>query len=342
MPILFWENSPPTISEIGDHNPLVALSRRKARQADIRPLRIWLMNNMPDAAIRATERWFLKLIGSESALQIEPVFITAPSIPRGDDARSYIDNYYTSLEKAQKRGLDALMISGANFGNGPIQTLPFWNELIEIMAWAESHVASTLTSCLATHAVMKYKFDIDRVLQRVDGKEKKIWWVFTHGIEDESHPLVSGMNSDILVPHSRWNDISAESFRQTGSQILIASKTAGVHLAVSQDFRWVMMQWHPEYDTVSLAREYMRDKKQWVEHEPENYMTDDLRALDPHRSYENWDLQRIANLRNNWRDSSQVMMARWIGLVYKLTNRNLQKQYMDGVDPNNPLRSIRE
>ena len=67
------------------------------------------------------------------------------------------------------------MISGANFGNGPIQTLPFWNELIEIMAWAESHVASTLTSCLATHAVMKYKFDIDRVLQRVDGKEKKIW-----------------------------------------------------------------------------------------------------------------------------------------------------------------------
>ncbi len=70
------------------------------------------------------------------------------------------------------------------------------------------------------------------------------------------------MNSDIWVPHSRWNDISEEEFLKQGHKILMKNSTVGVQLAVSRDFKLVMLQGHPEYDTTSLAREYLRDKRQ--------------------------------------------------------------------------------
>ncbi len=92
----------------------------------------------------------------------------------------------------------------------------------------------------------------------------------------------------------------------------MASDVAGVHLAVSRDFRWVMMQGHPEYDTFSLAREYLRDKKDGKLPEPVNYMTPGLKNLDTAREYTSTEIEEQGKLRNNWRDSAHVMMARWI------------------------------
>ena len=43
------------------------------------------------------------------------------------------------------------------------------------MNWAQTSVVSTLTSCLATHAVMKYKFNVDRTLNIKDSERQKIW-----------------------------------------------------------------------------------------------------------------------------------------------------------------------
>jgi homoserine O-succinyltransferase/O-acetyltransferase len=85
----------------------------------------------------------------------------------------------------QEEGLDALIISGANFGNGPIETLPFYSELTGVMDWAEEHVSSTMTLCLATHVLMKQKHDVDRVLNMVDGKPSKIWGVHNHIVDVE-------------------------------------------------------------------------------------------------------------------------------------------------------------
>lgn len=340
MPIISTPSSSPTITGLWKDNPLIVMDESRARVADLRPLRIWLLNNMPDAALKATEQQFLRLIGSEPVLQIEPVLMTCAWVERNGEAKEYIQKYYTLTRDVQRQWLDALIISWANFWNGSIDGLPFWKELTDTLQWAESSVSSILTSCLATHAVMKYKHNVDRTLNLwANWMEEKIWWVFDHTIRDSTHPLVSGMNSTVLVPHSRWNGIPEELFLETWNNVLIAG-SAWVHLATSSDFRYVMMQWHPEYDGISLAREYLRDKKEWVRHEPINYLTPEIRWLDITSSYTNSQLQELGNPQNNWRDSAQVMMARWIWLVYKLTHFDINKQYMDWIDPKDPLWSL--
>ncbi len=45
-------------------------------------------------------------------------------------------------------------------------------------------------------------------------------------------------------------------------------------------------------------------------------------------------------LKNNWVDSASIFFARWIALVYRLTNYDVHKQYMDGIDPSDPLKGI--
>lgn len=297
---------------------------------------------MPDAALKATERQFLRLIWSEPVLQIEPVLMSSSWIERGWETTEYIHKYYTPFSQVQKDWLDAMIISWANFWNWPIDRLPFWDELIDFIKWANRNTISTLTSCLATHAVMKYSYNIDRTLNQKDGKDQKIWWTFEHRILDNSHPLVSGMNNRIIVPHSRWNGISQEQFETTWNQVLMSSNIAWVHLAVSRDFRWVMMQWHPEYDTASLAREYLRDKKLWQNHEPANYLTQELRELNASLNLSNSKIEQDWNLVNNWGDSAKVLFSRWIALVYKLTDYNIVWQYMKDVNPNDPLAFIKK
>ena len=42
-------------------------------------------------------------------------------------------------------------------------------------------------------------------------------------------------------------------------------------------------------------------------------------------------------LDNTWGDTAKAIVNNWLGLVYQTTNLDRCKQYMDGVDPNDPL-----
>jgi homoserine O-succinyltransferase/O-acetyltransferase len=49
-----------------------------------------------------------------------------------------------------------------------------------------------------------------------------------------------------------------------------------------------------------------------------------------------------AQLKNNWQANARIMMANWIGLVYRLTHFDMSKKYMDSIDSHDPLVSIME
>lgn len=98
-----------------------------------------------------------------------------------------------------------------------------------------------------------------------------------------------------------------------------------------------MFQAHPEYETSSLAREYLRDKREGKTHEPTGYITDELRKLDPYEKIGTDALIEKGELENNWNDSAKVLFARWMGLVYRLTNFDIKKQYMDGIGREDPI-----
>ena len=248
----------PTYSRLAQEGYPI-MSNERAIHQDMREIHIGFLNLMPDAAVEAAERQFYRLVaeGAGRTMQVHIHPFTLPVFERGDVIREHMKAHYETFEQIAEQGLDGLIITGASEETNPPITDACWKPLQEVMEWSQGNVSSTLCSCFASHAAMHFLYD-----QTPQWQDQKTWGVFSHRInpEERQHPLVRGMNTRIDVPHSRYNVINHEQFERAGARILIESKEAGVHLATSRDgISLVMMQGHPEYDTISLLKEYRRE-----------------------------------------------------------------------------------
>jgi homoserine O-succinyltransferase len=146
----------PTFRYLRDQGHEV-LSIDRAVHQDIRELHIGFLNMMPDAALRATERQFIRLVGSCNRIAQFFVYpFSLPELERSADTLGYIERYYSDFDTLRDAGLDALIITGANVANPALEEEAFWEPLIEVVEWARGNVASILCSCLATHALLKH------------------------------------------------------------------------------------------------------------------------------------------------------------------------------------------
>lgn len=330
------------------------LTRDQARHQDIRELHVGLCNAMPDAALRATEQQFLRLVGG--ANQIVQVIVhpfSLPGIERGPAARAYVERHYETLADVQRDGLDALVLTGANVAQPNLADEPFWEPLGDLVDWASEHVTSTLCSCLATHALVQRLHGVER--RRMLNKQ---WGVFQHRVVDESHPLVHRTNTRFDAPHSRWNTVMPQRLRAAGIRVLAETVDGGFHLGTSPDgLRLVYFQGHPEYDTVSLLKEYARELRRYLAGDlhgspphPEGYLSPGATRLvnayleqaiaardagrDPPAFPEDEVLRRLDN---TWADTARAIFANWLGLVYRFTDLTRGRPFMDHVDPDDPL-----
>ena len=350
MPLVA-HNDLPSFDRLRAEGVTVLSAERAARQ-EIRELHVGLLNMMPDAALEATERQFMRLIGQSNPIaQFHVHLFTLDELPRGAKAVAHVARHYERFADLREAGLDALIVTGANVGHADLTQEPFWSPLREVINWAWDNVTSTLCSCLATHAVMQFRYGQTRVRQ-----EKKVWGVYPHRVVYPRHPLVADINTRFDVPHSRWNDISRAQFEAAGVRVLVEGEM-GVHLAVSADgLRQVFFQGHPEYDTVSLLKEHKRDFMLAARGEPSfptpfpaNYFGPRARAI-----LEEYAVRRRAQpggleagefpealivhgLDNTWHDTAVAVVGNWIGCVYQVTDRERSKPFMPGVDPANPL-----
>ncbi|MCB1792592.1 MAG: homoserine O-succinyltransferase [Gammaproteobacteria bacterium] len=351
MPIVA-HNDLPTFERLRQEGVNV-LPPDRALHQDIRELHIGLLNMMPDKALAATERQFFRLVGESNPIAqfyLHP--FTLPELERGAEAAEHVARYYDSFADLREQGLDALIITGANVVGPDLATQPFWQPLIDVIDWAYDSVTSTLCSCLATHAVLEFRYG-----QRRRPRPAKTWGVFPHWLVAREHPLVHDVNTRFDVPHSRWNDVSRAQFDAAGLRVL-AESDIGVHLATSPDgLRFVFFQGHPEYDTISLLKEYKREVVRYAggftsAYPPfvENYFVDRDQAI--LREYrQRLDAARAAGeplppfpdtllvqrLDNTWRDTAHAVVGNWMGLVYQYTHSDRRKPFMDGVDPNDPF-----
>lgn len=335
------------------------IPEQEALHQDIRELHIGLLNMMPDKALAATERQFFRLVGESN--QIAQFYVhpfTLDGLQRSPEGQAYVDRYYEKFSDVRDAGLDALIITGANVVGRELSVQPFWKPLIEIIDWAYDNVTSTLCSCLATHAVLQFRFGVNR-----RALPEKRWGVFTHNVVDKYHPLTTGMNTVFDVPHSRFNQIDNIQFREAELKVLVESDVAGVHLAVSNDgLRLVFFQGHPEYDVISLMKEYKREVGRFIDAEredypvfPENYFDDQSRAIleeyrdrverahTDNRPAEEFPEDLIVpRLQNTWHDSAEAVINNWIGKVYQTTHADRRLPFRDGVDPFDPLARVTE
>ncbi len=343
----------PTFAELGKRGHEM-LSLDRAVHQDIRELHIGFLNMMPDAALQATERQFIRLVGSCNRIAQFFVYpFTLPELPRSEETREYIDRYYADFGELRAQGLDALIITGANVANPSLPQEPFWEPLVEVVNWARGNVTSILCSCLATHALLKLFHDIDR-----RPMPQKKWGVYSHRVQAPGHPLLREINTRFDAPHSRYNDISREQFESAGLTVLAESEAGGVHVAASGDqFRVIYFQGHPEYDFNSLLKEFKRELTRYARHEidepppfPEHYFDAEAAAIardwidvaQRHRDSGDNELRFDdagieTHLDNTWGDTAKAIVNNWLGLVYQTTNLDRKKQFMSGIDPDDPL-----
>lgn len=330
------------------------LARDVALHQDIRELHVGLLNMMPDAALAATERQFFRLVGESN--QIAQFYLhpfTLPELARGAEARAHIEKYYESFEQVTAQGLDALIITGANVQGNELSAQPFWQPLIEVIDWAHENVTSTLCSCLATHAVMEFRY-----AQKRRPLGFKRWGVYSHKVVERVHPLVSRVNTRFDVPHSRFNQIDRAQFEAADCHVLVESAEAGVHLAVSEDlFRLVFFQGHPEYDIISLLKEYKREVIRFARGERDDYppFVEHYFPLQCQAILDEYQEQVVAAresggeipplpealvadyLDDTWHDSAEAVINNWIGMVYQLTHLDRRRPFKDEIDPADPL-----
>lgn len=352
MPIVA-HSSLPTFAELAARGEPV-LGAEEARRQDIRELHVGLLNMMPDAALQVTERQFLRLVGGANA--IVQVFVhpfSIDGIERGPEATAHIEQHYATFDDVRTEGLDALIISGANVENPDLADEPFWEPLREVAAWADEHVTSTLCSCLATHALLQARHDIHR--RRT---AEKRWGVYAHRLSDPDHPLVHGTNTRFDAPHSRWNTISPDRLRQNGVRVLSETLDGEFHIGTSPDgIRTVYLQGHPEYDRVSLLKEYERELGRFLDGElvgspplPSNYLPPEaaaactahleaaLAARDAGSPQPSFPEEAIlAHIDDTWADTGRAVFSNWLGLVYRLTDHERGVPFMPGVDRDDPL-----
>lgn len=353
---LVAHNALPTYDRLREEGHEVLSVDRAARQ-DIREMHIGLLNMMPDAALEATERQFFRLVGAANPIvQFHMHPFTVRGIDRGESAARHIRTFYEDFEQVRRMGLDGLIISGANVTHPHLPFESFWEPLTEVFDWAYDHVASTLCSCLATHALIQAVHGIERTPLGY-----KRWGVYSHRVTEPRHPLVSTINTRFDVPHSRFNQVSRCDLERVGLKVLVESEVAGVHLAVSEDlFRVVFFQGHPEYDTISLYKEYKREVRRFLAGErsdyppfPEHYFTEQaeaallsLRSLHLEGRWGEGTLgfdesYLMTQIDNTWRDTAKAVFNNWLGLIYALTDQDRRRPFMPHVDPDNPLGLLR-
>jgi homoserine O-succinyltransferase len=228
-------------------------ARRSAAAAG--DLEIGILNNMPDAALRATERQFMDLLGS--APEAGPVRVrlfALPQIARGAEVQDHIAANYADITAMGRRQLDGLIVTGCEPHTADLAAEPFWDSLAAVVDWADAHTRSSIWSCLAAHAAVLHLDGIERRLLPA-----KRFGVFASAPTGED-ALLDGVPAELSVPHARYNDVAEAALRAKGYGILTRSDEAGVDWFVKRRrSTYLFSQGHPEYAADSLLREYRRD-----------------------------------------------------------------------------------
>ena len=238
-------------------------SRRNADSV----LTIGLINNMPDSALQATERQFMQLLRAAAGnARIQFHCFSLPSVNRSELAQSRIDRQYSDIADLGRLQIDGLIVTGAEPNAATLPEEPFWRDLASLVDWAQTNTRSTIWSCLAAHAAVLHLDGIER--QRLNAK--------CSGVYDCSKVTDDWLTRDVPSPlkisHSRLNELRASDLVARGYQLLTCSPQAGVDIFVKQlRSHFIFFQGHPEYDALSLQREYLRDISRYLAGERDTY-----------------------------------------------------------------------
>jgi homoserine O-succinyltransferase len=219
-----------------------------------KPIRIGLVNNMPEAAFKATENQFVSLLHSASeGTPIELSLYVLRGTPIATSNRDH-SSRYACVDELWSQTLDGLIVTGTEPSTAALKDELYWESFVELLEWARDNTLSTIWSCLAAHAAILHMDGIER--RRSDAKHFGVFEC--HRASDDR--LVKGTAPSLWIPHSRWNGVAEQDLSAHGYQILTRTLDTEVDTFIKQENSlFVFFQGHPEYATDTLLREYRRD-----------------------------------------------------------------------------------
>lgn len=303
MPLNIPDNLP-AIKILEEENIFV-MNESRASHQDIRPLKIIILNLMPLKI--TTETDLLRLL-SNSPLQIEIDFLKIKGHTPKNTPSEHMKTFYRDFSELNGRKYDGMIITGAPVELLPFEEVTYWEEMKEILDWAQHHVTSTLFICWAAQAGLYHYYGIPKY-----PLDKKMFGVFRHTFSNEKLPIFRGFDDEFFIPHSRHTEIRAGDVEKVDAlQMIASSEIAGVTIVKAKNGRQLFITGHAEYSRYTLDSEYRRDldKKLPIEI-PQNYYPED--------NPENIPLMR-------WRSTANLFFSNWLNYyVYQETPYNLEE-----------------
>jgi homoserine O-succinyltransferase/O-acetyltransferase len=296
---------------------------------DAASLRIGLVNNMPDAALRSTETQFCELLAAAAGAQPLTLRLSSfPELPRGAEGVEYVGGCWP-LEELLAQPLDALIVTGTEPRAELLTAEPYWQRFAELLEYAERHTVASVWSCLAAHAIVEGLHGIRR--RRL---VEKRCGVYEHSIL-AGDALLTGVTAPLPIPHSRWNELPLDALREAGYRILSWSADTGADaFAYRQRSLLLFFQGHPEYGATTLLKEYRRDVGRYLAGQQASYPTlpHGYFSADAHSALEAFKKRALlerdpgllmsfpyepiaATLSNPWRPAAVSIYRNWLSLV---------------------------
>ena len=275
------------------------MDEQRALEQDIRPLQVAILNLMPTKI--ATETQILRLL-SNSALQVEITLLHTATYESKNTDAEHLLHHYVTFNEVRTKHFDGLIITGAPIEQMPFEEVDYWNELTQILDWAETHVESSFYICWGAQAALYHKYGIPKY-----DLPTKLFGVFEHRILSSTDRLLRGFDDIFLAPHSRHTEIRrADIEKHNELEILAESDEAGVYIVGTKDGRHLFITGHSEYDPMTLKAEYDRDLKKGLPiNVPNNYYPGD-------------DPGQMPNVR--WRGHANLLYSNWLNYyVYQTT-----------------------
>ncbi|GGW65436.1 homoserine O-succinyltransferase [Alishewanella tabrizica] len=288
----------PAVEALSAENVFVMTESRAAAQ-DIRPLRIAILNLMPNKIV--TEIQLLRLLAN-SPLQLDIELLRIDDHVSKNTSESHLNCFYRFFSDVQQQKYDGLIITGAPLGLVDYEDVTYWQQFGEILRWADTHVTSTLFLCWAAHAALYHYYGLQREI-----RGEKLSGVYWQQVTQPLSPLVRGFDDQFLVPHSRYAQVPKQKYQQHADlHILAEADVTGAYLLQNSSGSRIFVTGHPEYDLTTLDDEYKRDISAGLSARvPENY----YRHNDP--------LQGPQKL---WQSHAFLLFSNWLNYyVYQAT-----------------------
>jgi len=296
MPIKIHDNLP--ARTVLETEGVMVMRETDAVRQDIRPLRIGLLNLMPNKIV--TETQFARLIGA-TPLQVELTLVRITNHVARNTPMEHLISFYQPWEEIQSERFDGFIITGAPVELLPFEEVNYWDELSRIFDWTQTNVHRCLNVCWGAQAALHHFHGVPK-----HDLPQKAFGVFQHRNLLPASPYLRGFSDDFSIPVSRWTEVRRQDLPSNRNLTVLAeSEEAGLCLVDDPSHKSLHMFNHVEYDSTSLADEYNRDvaggKEVLI---PRNYFPQDDPSLPPE---------------NRWRSHAHLFFGNWVNEIYQTT-----------------------